>query len=801
MNKKPSPAVAPASPEPVIDPLVCREFPLGADEIVTLSLWSEARLSRWPGQDKQTLVQKDYATATKITVQLFAKNLAGPMPATFSINFQGISKSWEGFLVKTNMKSLGGFGDVANFVIDTGKTSPSINLCQEKFFGKGVVETSLTTIHGVPTQLDMGTDWLSIDNPLDFEVEYGGRKLEVSGAKAFSQGGLVAEPVLVGTPLQVSVVKMPEFLKTAKIQWSLASEKAEGQKLLHWKDLAEGDSLCYEGYKLGLTLTGDLNTAMATKFNSFDVRVAFQVPDPKNAAKFVTLAEIPVATSIPKPLVKEFSWQDAEAEAHRIQMRHYRYPTESWGEFTNSSWVSPSVWSMYSGQQERFLEVKQLTANGVRKANLVFNLDRVCPGTKIGFTAYVGYTQAPAEGDKDTHWLGVLKGGAIVPSKDDQNAIRVVASDEMVNIPLDLSGLTPIGSEGSVYLGPLRNIFMVLAFPRRDGKGLLQEIPFRHMLDILPSLQQGVVKFSKDRLKVEDSELPLALGSAALAGDGSLDKIFKSDKVKYDDVFRPKPLVIVKVGDKEMVDMKAWTVEEYAKLMVKSSQTEAAAGETATDGNWRKSTLAEVVAAVDPYEGGDSKGDPPHSMQFAKLKTKYKIDAAALSKFYRDYGSRKSRYGAEFLKYMPDLAPLIVDLAFEYSLCPLYCASHACTEFSAPSAGMVEGDKTYFNFFGIDVTTAGAAGVERGKKWAKSHGWDSPENGMRGGLAFLRDWIYSDTTGRETLYDMRWDLKGHSVVYGTGVKWAIVAAEFMQKIYGELSEKPKLTLQIPEFKK
>ncbi|HOX50839.1 MAG TPA: hypothetical protein PKY05_05090, partial [Fibrobacteria bacterium] len=430
MSKKQTPPVQ-SEPEPVVDPLVCRDFPLGADEIVTLSLWSEAGLSRWPGQDKQTMVQKDYASATEITVQLFAKNLAGPMPATFSVTFQGINKTWEGFLVKTGLKSLSGLGEVAKFVVDEKKANPSINLCQEKFFGKGVVETSLTTIHGIPTQLDLGTDWLSIDNPLEFHVEYGGSKAEVSGAKALSQGGLVPDPLLVGTPLQITVLKLPQFLKTAKIQWSLASEKAEGQKLLHWKDLAEGDSLCYEGYKLGLTLTGDLNTALATKFNNFDVRVAFQVPDPKNAAKFVTLAEIPVATSIPKPFVREFSWQDAEAEAHRIQMRHYRYPRESWGEFENSSWVSPSVWSMSAGQQERFLEVKQRTANGVKNADLIFHLERVHPGSKIGFTAYVGYTQVAAEGDKDTHWLGLLRGGAIVPSRDDPKAIRIIGSEEL----------------------------------------------------------------------------------------------------------------------------------------------------------------------------------------------------------------------------------------------------------------------------------------------------------------------------------------------------------------------------------
>jgi beta-N-acetylglucosaminidase len=809
MNKKPSP-VAPASPEPVVDPLVCREFPLGSDEIVTLSLWSEAGLSRWPGQDKQTLVQKDYATATKITVQLFAKNLAGPMPATFSINFQGISKSWEGFLEKTNMKSLGGFGDVANFVIDSGKTSPSINLCQERFFGKGVVETSLTTIHGVPTQLDLGTDWLCIDNPLDFEVEYGGRKLEVSGAKALSQGGLVAEPVLVGTPLQVTVVKMPEFLKTTKIQWSLASEKAEGQKLLNWKDLVEGDSLCYEGYKLGLTLMGDLNTAMSTKFNSFDVRVAFHVPDPKNAAKFVTLADIPVATSIPKPLVKEFSWQDAEAEAHRVQMFHYRYPKEFWGKLENSSWVSPSVWTMTSGQNESFLKGKSITANGVRNANVVFHLERVFPGAKIGFTAYVGYTQVPAEGDKDTHWLGVLKGGTVVPSRADPKAIRIVGSEELTRFPVDLAGLAPIGPDGSVYLGPIKNIFMVLAFPQLDGKGALREIPFRHLLDLLPSAQQGVVKISDDRARVEDSEIPLALGSAALTGDGSLDQVFKADKVKWDDVFRPKPLVIIKSGDIELVKMEC-TLETYAGWMLPSSQTEADVkkGEIPTDGAWRKSTLPEVIKALDPYEGGDPKGEIPHKLQFAKLKVKYRIDVKALEAFYREHGMNMARSpeekikkrGESFLKIMPDLAGLIVDAAYENAVCPLYCASHACTEFSAPSMGMEEEGKTYYNFFGINVTSAGQKGVDLGRKWAKEHGWDSEVKGMRGGIEYVSGWLYDTTTGRENLYDMRWDLKAHSKVYGTGVEWAIVASKFMRNICGRLPEQPKFELLVPEFKK
>jgi mannosyl-glycoprotein endo-beta-N-acetylglucosaminidase len=157
--------------------------------------------------------------------------------------------------------------------------------------------------------------------------------------------------------------------------------------------------------------------------------------------------------------------------------------------------------------------------------------------------------------------------------------------------------------------------------------------------------------------------------------------------------------------------------------------------------------------------------------------------------------------GDAFLRIMPGLAKLIVKAAKDCALSPLYCASHCMTEFSTPSVGMPQDGKTYYNFFGIGAFQATQAGVDSARKFAKSRGWDSPEKGMKGGIEFLRDWIYDSADSRENLYDMRWDLKSQRKVYGTAVNWATGAATFMAQIYDLQPKKPEIVLLVPRFKK
>lgn len=126
----------------------------------------------------------------------------------------------------------------------------------------------------------------------------------------------------------------------------------------------------------------------------------------------------------------------------------------------------------------------------------------------------------------------------------------------------------------------------------------------------------------------------------------------------------------------------------------------------------------------------------------------------------------------------------------KYEVNVIYLMSHALIEtgngHSKLAKGISEGDKTYYNFFGIGAFDENA--VQTGKSYAQNHNWDSPSKAILGGGKFIRENYFEN--GQITLYQMRWNPQNPGQhQYASDIKWAQQIAHLMDKYYDKFGIK------------
>lgn len=156
--------------------------------------------------------------------------------------------------------------------------------------------------------------------------------------------------------------------------------------------------------------------------------------------------------------------------------------------------------------------------------------------------------------------------------------------------------------------------------------------------------------------------------------------------------------------------------------------------------------------------------NPKGKIQFMDLHYQEGIKASDLNILLKGKGVLNNM-GAAFLK-----------AAKENNINPIYLMNHALHESDNGKSLLAENN----NFFGVGALDGNAN--ETGIKFARQHGWTTPEKGILGATKIIaKKWI---NKSQNTLYSMRWNpLNPAQMEYATDINWAQAQAE---RIYKQL---------------
>ncbi|UDI77670.1 N-acetylglucosaminidase [Staphylococcus taiwanensis] len=135
-------------------------------------------------------------------------------------------------------------------------------------------------------------------------------------------------------------------------------------------------------------------------------------------------------------------------------------------------------------------------------------------------------------------------------------------------------------------------------------------------------------------------------------------------------------------------------------------------------------------------------------------------------------------------------AEAFIDAQDKYNVNIIYLISHARVEtgngHSELAKGIKDGNKRYYNFFGIGAFDENT--IHTGKSYAKEASWTSPRKAIIGGAKFVRTHYFDHN--QITLYQMRWNPQNPGQhQYASDVLWADNIAKFMKKYYKDFGIK------------
>ncbi|MCU5745210.1 N-acetylglucosaminidase [Staphylococcus sp. SQ8-PEA] len=131
-----------------------------------------------------------------------------------------------------------------------------------------------------------------------------------------------------------------------------------------------------------------------------------------------------------------------------------------------------------------------------------------------------------------------------------------------------------------------------------------------------------------------------------------------------------------------------------------------------------------------------------------------------------------------------------LDAQDKYEVNALYLVSHAQLETgngeSQLAYGLKDGNKRYYNFFGIGAFDENA--LHHGNSYAKKHNWTSPRKAIMGGAEFVRHHYFENQ--QLSLYEMRWNPRQPGThQYASDINWDDNIARYMDRYYQKLGIK------------
>lgn len=127
------------------------------------------------------------------------------------------------------------------------------------------------------------------------------------------------------------------------------------------------------------------------------------------------------------------------------------------------------------------------------------------------------------------------------------------------------------------------------------------------------------------------------------------------------------------------------------------------------------------------------------------------------------------------------------DACKENELNEIYLIAHAILESGSGTSNYASGRYGIYNFFGIGAFDANP---DNAIKFARNHGWTTPEKAIKGGAKFVREGFIN--RGQNTLYRMRWNPKNPGThQYATDIKWASHQATTISNYYSKINLKGK----------
>lgn len=171
-------------------------------------------------------------------------------------------------------------------------------------------------------------------------------------------------------------------------------------------------------------------------------------------------------------------------------------------------------------------------------------------------------------------------------------------------------------------------------------------------------------------------------------------------------------------------------------------------------------------------------GRKENKLQYMDISEKVPLSEQEINHILKDKGILKNQ-GKAFLEAQD-----------KYEVNVIYLMSHALVETgngrSELAKGIKDGNKHYYNFFGIGAFDSSA--IQSGKSYAKQQQWTSPSKAILGGAKFIRDDYFDNK--QITLYQMRWNPEEPAQhQYASDIHWANHIAEIMDKYYQQLGIK------------
>ena len=161
--------------------------------------------------------------------------------------------------------------------------------------------------------------------------------------------------------------------------------------------------------------------------------------------------------------------------------------------------------------------------------------------------------------------------------------------------------------------------------------------------------------------------------------------------------------------------------------------------------------------------------DPVKKMQFLDLHYQEGLNARDIDALFKGKGLLEGK-GEIFLK-----------ASKENNLNPLYLVGHALLESGQGKSPLAKAN----NFFGMGAHDRKA--YKDGIKFAKDHGWSTPELGVMGAAKIISEqWINRSGNSQSNLYSMRWNpMSPGKNQYATDIHWATSQTN---KIYTQVNK-------------
>ncbi|MFH6857590.1 N-acetylglucosaminidase [Staphylococcus capitis] len=194
--------------------------------------------------------------------------------------------------------------------------------------------------------------------------------------------------------------------------------------------------------------------------------------------------------------------------------------------------------------------------------------------------------------------------------------------------------------------------------------------------------------------------------------------------------------------------------------------------------SWRDASDAEIKTAMDSSEFIDN---DKQKYQFLDLSKYQGIDKNRIKRILFDR--------PVLLEHTDDF----LNAAKAKHVNEVYLISHALLETGSAKSELSKGveidGKKYYNFYGVGALDSDP--VKTGAKYAKKHGWDTPQKAIYGGADFIHKHFLSHED-QDTLYSMRWNPKNPGEhQYATDIKWAESNASIIADFYKNMKTEGK----------